>query len=339
MIGIHHKTGSFSDKWIEYCKKNQIAFKLVDCYSSDILEQLSETDGLMWHWAHWDYRDQLFARQLIKSIEISGKKVFPNYNTCWHFDDKVGQKYLLEAIGAPLVKSYVFFEFEKALDWARQAEYPKVFKLRRGAGAENVRLIKNFSEARQILLQAFSSGFKTKSRTHFLKERLWQFRRDKTFLSFLNLSKGIARLFIPTQAEKQQPVEKNYAYFQDFVPECDHDIRIVVIGEKAFAIKRFVRNGDFRASGSGKFAYEQDCIPLECVEMSFELNKKLRAQCLAYDFVVKEKKPLLIEVSYGFSSEGYLQCPGYWDSSLNWHDGEFVPEFFMIEDFLGINNG
>ena len=102
-----HKSNGFSDRWIEYCKNNSIDYKIVDCYENDIISQLDDCRALMWHHNHINYKHTLFAKSLLFSLEIAGVKVFPNFNTAWHFDDKVGQKYLLEAIGAPLVKSYV----------------------------------------------------------------------------------------------------------------------------------------------------------------------------------------------------------------------------------------
>jgi hypothetical protein len=42
-----------------------------------------------------------------------------------HFDDKIAQKYLLEAVEAPLAPSYVFFHKEDALGWISQATFPK----------------------------------------------------------------------------------------------------------------------------------------------------------------------------------------------------------------------
>ena len=31
-IAIHHRKGSFSDRWIVYCKKEGIEYKLVNAY-------------------------------------------------------------------------------------------------------------------------------------------------------------------------------------------------------------------------------------------------------------------------------------------------------------------
>lgn len=55
------------------------------------------------------------------------------------------------------------------------------------------------------------------------------------------------------------------------------------------------------------------------------------SQCLAYDFIFDlDNNPLIVEISYGFSVEGYIDCPGYWDSSLKWHEGEFNPYEWMV---------
>ncbi len=68
-----------------------------------------------------------------------------------HFDNKLAQKYLLEAIDAPIVKSYAFFTEQEALEWIDRTTFPKVFKLKSGAGAYNVSLIKSRDEARNML--------------------------------------------------------------------------------------------------------------------------------------------------------------------------------------------
>jgi hypothetical protein len=333
MLAIHHRPGSFSDKWIEYCDSHNIQYKIVDCFSSDIIQHMKECWGLMWQWANWDYKSVLFARQLIYSLEMMGKKVFPNSHTCWHYDDKVGQKYLLESINAPLVPTYVFYDKNDALKWAEQTTYPKVFKLRGGASSHNVKLVKNFYQTKKIINRCFGKGFKYNSRTCFLKERLWHFRRDKTLRSFFNISRGIGRVFIPTVAARKMPIEKNYAYFQDFIPENNSDIRIVVVGDRAFAIKRMIREGDFRASGSGKFKYDQNEISKECVKIAFDISQKAETQSLAYDFVFSKGNPMIVEISYAYASTAYWKCPGYWDKSMNWHKEKVIPEFFIIEDF------
>src|SRR5690606_35021033 len=97
---------------------------------------------------------------LLVSLQTAGKKVFPDFNTVWHFDDKIGQKYLLEAIGAHLAPSYVFYSKKEALSWSETAVFPKVFKLRNGAGSDNVRLAKSREAAVRLINKSFNKGFK-----------------------------------------------------------------------------------------------------------------------------------------------------------------------------------
>jgi len=336
MIAIHQRKGSFSDRWIEYCKKHNINYKIVDCNDSDIVGQPEDCDGLMWHWSHTDYRAQNFARQLIYSLELMGLKVFPSYSTCWHFDDKVGQKYLLQAIGAPLVPTYVFYDKYDAINWAKSTSYPKVFKLSGGASSNNVKLVKSISEANSLINQAFSKGFPLNDGFSGLKQRAWVLKRDRNLKAVIHVLKGFARMVKPVQGLKLLARQKGYVYFQDFIPNNTYDDRVVVVGDRAFYLRRYVRSGDFRASGSGLFEYSTDKISLESIKLAFEVADKVGSQSLAFDFVYDDiGNPLIVEVSYAYlMGKAYDDCPGYWDRDLNWHEKPVDPQRFMIEDFV-----
>ncbi len=334
LLAIHVRAGSFSDAWLRFCDERNVQVRKVDCYASNIMDQVEGSRGLMWHWAHYDHRAKLFARQLILSLECARTLVFPDSRTSWHYDDKVGQKYLLEALGAPVVQSHVFYDRDRARHWVQQTEFPKVFKTRVGAGSQNVRLVRDADHAQKLIDTAFGRGFSPTSRYAIFKEHLWRFRRDGIGGGALGVGKGIARLVVPTATERHGQREKGYIYFQDFIPNNNCDIRVIVIGERAFAIKRMVRRDDFRASGSGIIVYDPEEIPESCVRTAFEWAKKLGTQCIAFDFVLENDRPLIVELSYSFDSKAYRPCPGYWDSSLAWHSQQFIPEYFMVEDFL-----
>ncbi len=331
-IGIHHAKGSFSERWMPYCDINKINYKLVDCYNSNIIQQLSDCDALMWHFNHKGPKDSKFAKQLLYSVQASGKRVFPDYNTMWHFDDKVGQKYLLESIGAPLAPAYAFYSKKEALEWAHQTIYPKVFKMRTGAGSDNVRLVKSKNSAYKLIKKAFGRGFRQYEAWGNLKERYRKYKLGKTTL--WDVSKGIIRLFYTTEFARVTGREMGYIYFQDFIPGNDHDIRVVIIGDKAYAIKRMIRANDFRASGSGNILYDKHLFDESTIKLSFEVAEKLGSQCVAFDYVHDRGNPLIVEISYGFSPEGYDPCPGYWDKDLTWHEGKFDPYGWMVENLI-----
>ncbi|WP_441000603.1 ATP-grasp domain-containing protein [Fodinibius sp. SL11] len=331
-IAIHHKENDFSSKWIEYCQKNSIPYGIVDCYNSDIIDQMKGFDALMWHFNQSNPKEVLFAKQLLYSLQIAGKLVFPDFHTAWHFDDKVGQKYLLESIKAPLVPSYVFYDKEVALKWVGETDFPKVFKLRRGAGSAHVKLVRNKSEAKKLIYKAFGRGFSQYNKITNLKERWYKYRKGHS--GFWNVIKGIIRLGYSTEFAKIVGNERGYSYFQDFIENNDHDIRVIVINEKAFGIKRLVREGDFRASGSGDILYEKKYFDEEVIQLSFEVAERINSQCLAIDYVFKNGEPLIVEISYGFVKEGYYPCKGYWDKELTWHEGAFNAQGWMVEALL-----
>ena len=333
-VAIHHRIGSFSDRWVAYCELQGISYKLVNCLDSDIMKQLGSSAALLWHWDHGDPRDQLMARHVIRTVEMLGVKVFPSTATCWHFDDKIAQKYLLEAIGAPLVYTYVFYDLKEALRWIDRASFPKVFKLRRGAGSNNVRLAHSATEARALAERAFSSGFSAVP--HYGQDVLKRYRVAKRRGDLLNVVRRIPRALATIQEKKRMMGrEKGYVYFQDFIPENDFDTRVTLIGDRAFAYTRNVRPGDFRASGSGDIVYDIGRINRKCVEIAFDVTRKVGSQSMAFDFVLGEhQQPLVLEVSYAFIPLLVHSCPGYWDSKLNWHEDHVWPQDAILSDLL-----
>ncbi len=334
-LAIHHYPGRYSEQWMEYCKANSIEYKLVNCYNTDILEQLKDCDGLMWNWDQNNYRSALMAKQLTSAVQLMGKHIFPDYNSCWHFEDKVAQKYLFESINAPLIKSYVFYSKEEAEKWLDSTTFPKVFKLRTGAGSVNVKLVRTRSAAQSLITKCFGSGFSQHNRWGRLKEKFWIFRRDKNFEAVKGIAKGIGRLFIPTELAKFSHHEKGYAYFQEFVPGNDSDTRLFIIGNKCMGMIRYVRENDFRASGSGIRDYNPELIDHRCIKIAFEMSQKLKLQTAAYDFIFENGEPKIIEVCYtSVPGPFYHNCQGYWDNNLQWHPGKVQPEYYMIEEFI-----
>lgn len=322
-IAIVNRQTSFSDRWIPYCEANHIQYKLVDPYRSDIIQQVADCDAFMWHFHQSNYKDMQIAVAVLTSIKKSGKKVYPNPDTCWHFDNKVAEKYLLEAIDAPLVPSYTFYTECEALAWVNSTNFPKVFKLKGGAGASNVKLAHTRKEAITLIKQAFGKGFSQYDWKSQFMEQWRKYKAGKVFLRALLRPLYYALRRYPTEFAHYHQNEIGYVYFQDFLPNNDHDIRICIVDNKAFAIRRNCRENDFRASGSGNIVYDINQIDSRCVEIAFAVNKKLNCQSVGFDFVFDaDKNPLIVECGYGFTAKAYDFCEGYWTSDLVFHKGD-----------------
>jgi glutathione synthase/RimK-type ligase-like ATP-grasp enzyme len=333
-IAIHDERGSFSDRWIAYCEERGIAYTRVDCRDSNIVTQLRSVNALLWHWHYPDPVVPLIARQIVAAAEAMDLVVFPNSRTCWHYDDKIGQKYLLEALHAALVPTYVFFELREALQWIDRTSYPKVFKLRTGAGSANVQLVKDAQQARRLARQAFANGFRPVA--PYLRDARKRLRVARQRSDVLNALRRLPRsLAAIRRLNHSIGSERGYIYFQDFAPGNEFDIRVTIIGDRAFGFTRNVRPHDFRASGSGDIAYDLARIPLECVRVAFDVTRKIGAQSLAFDFVLGARgEPMILEVSYCYQAEAVFRCEGHWDRQLNWHPGHVWPQDAILIDLL-----
>lgn len=328
-IAIHGREGGFAKKWIEFCEKENIDFKIVDCYSNEIITDLKNVTHLLWHYHRWEVKNGSVADKLLSVFELMGIKVFPNFTTRLAFDDKIIQKYLLESINAPLPKTVVFFQCQKALNFLKNQQL-LVFKLSKGAGSRNVKLISQ-SSGNALIKKMFNTGINS-FKSQFPKV-------TKSFLFSLKRYFYHRRRLVKHQ-NKIVGKEYNYIYFQEFLPNNDHDIRIVTFREIAIGLKRNVPKGTFKASGSGLINYDPSEIPIECIEKAFKVSKKLNFQFMAYDFVFNAKEGYqIVEICHGVAARSYEKCSGFWDKHLNYSSFDSAPiiEDIILQDLLNEN--
>lgn len=341
IIGIHpDQTGeeSYSDKWAEFLRARGVEVRLLDLLAPDALNQARGCHGVMWRWTHTPQHKQS-APHIMYTIErYLGIPVLPDNQTSWHYDEKIAQLYLLQAMGVPMPQTWLFWNQEEALTWAKTAPYPLVFKLSSGAGSSNVLKVNTEAEATGLIKKAFRRGIFPYTMNEFqpsskLPRNRAEIRaligRAKTAIRY------IRQADYPPLPKTWWKPEKGYVYFQEFVPNNEFDTRITVIGNRAFAYRRLNRPNDFRASGSGNFVLDPDSIDKRCIEIAFRVSHQEAFQSMAYDFLFDNKgEPVICEISYTFVDWMVHECPGYWDSELNWVEGSIWPEEAQVDDFL-----
>lgn len=338
IVGIHpDQIGkeSYSKKWDEFLKKMGVEVKILNLLATNALEQAKGCDGIMWRWQHRPAHKQS-AKMILYTIEnILHIPVFPENASAWHFDEKVAQYYLMQAINIPTVNTWVFWHREQALQWAQETSYPIIFKLSSGAGSSNVLKLNNAEEAVYYIKQMFERGVFPYQYHEYKKSFLKKLGNLAQLYS--NVKQSITFL-LKDQYPKLNPIwwkpEYGYAYFQEFLPDNDFDTRITIIGDRAFGFRRLNRPNDFRASGSGKIDFDPEKINLECIRIAFDASRKGNFSCMAYDFLFKDGRPLICEMSYAFADWAVEACPGHWKSDLTWVPGNMWPEEAQIEDFI-----
>ena len=119
--------------------------------------------------------------------------------------------------------------------------------------------------------------------------------------------------------------------------------RITVIGNRAFAFRRFNRPDDFRASGSGRRDEDPSQIDTDSVRLALRVAERLETQSVAVDVVYHGGTRVLTEISYYFEAWAVQACPGHWElrgtssrGDLHWVEGHLAPEDAILEDFLSV---
>ena len=334
-IAIHRNSGycnSFAEEWARCLAEREVDTRWVNLTAQNALQQLEGCDGVMWRWGRLPRK----AYQILNVVERFLKiPVFPSYETSWHYDEKLLQHYQLQAVGVPTPKTWVFWDQQKAKEWALQADYPKVFKLSSGNASRTVSLVSSIEEARQLIDRMFGEGIPTSGIDRPAKGVN---PRDWKPSELLRRSKSAARHIVPWRRQmlrkRPEVVEHGYAYFQEFVPDNDYVTDIVVAGNRVFGYLDL--NGskgptDIRAK-SGK-EFDPAKIDLRLVATAFEISDRLGFQFMFYEFMMRDGEPVVIELSHA-NDFSVAKCPGHWNRNLEWVSGRVSAQEAQVETFL-----
>ena len=331
---------NYSEKFKEILDKNLIAYALIDPNSASLLDDLAGCTHLLFRHSQGDTDMMLYDSIFHIAKDIYKLKCSPDYDTFWSYENKIKEYYLLRSRGFPIVDSYIFWNFKPAYSFLQGKQFPVIAKLYKGAGSSNVVKINSIPEGERVIRQVFGKGVKfgklpgnsNLSSISSLGIKTFTYNKARSLLKGLGLLKRF-------NSYPEWQIQKDAILFQKFLPGNKYDTRVTVIGKRAFAFRRYVRNNDFRASGSGLLDMNPGEIDMRCIITAFEISGKLNFETMAYDFIYDEnRQPKICEISYCFVDRVVRDCPGYWDENLSWHEGHNWPQHYQLIDFLQLNN-
>ena len=328
------KRQSFSTRWAELAQAKNIDVVPVDVFSEDAMACISGCDAFMWRCPSSSHI-RAYAKRFLYALEAgSGIPVFPSLKSSWYFEDKLAQRYFFSAADIPCARTYIFWTREAAEQFCERATYPFVLKLAGGHQSANVRLVRDRREAEFYVEELFghgvaSLGYRPASRLRLLLRRL---RAAAQTLEGRN----------PYVPGADAELHYGYFYAQEFLPGNEFEISVIIVGNRAFAVRRFIQPGDFRTRGSsGRMDWSPERIGENVIRLAFRTAQKLGAQTVALDILHRAREPVVMELTANYASWVVRECPGHWvlqgdprSGPMEWTEGCTRAADAIFEDFL-----
>jgi hypothetical protein len=325
------KVQSFAARWFELAERAGYEVVRLSVFAPDVIERLRPFDGFLWRVGFFA-KERALARRLIPAIEFGLRlPMFPSWTTAWHFEDKIAQYYLLQAVGIPMPLTQVLWSRRSVLEFLASERFPFVLKLSSGYRSKNVQLLRTRRDAERWIGPLFGRGVRSLDPDPWWLETIDRVRGAA--------KKAAGREHVPLAAKDE--LHRGYFYAQEFLDGNAHDTRVTVIGNRAFAFRRLNRSEDFRASGSGRIVWDPSEIDLAFVRIAFRVARVLNTQSIAIDGLYRQGAPVVNEISYTYASWAVHACPGYWvlhggpeNGQLEWVPGQVLPEDLIFNDFV-----
>ena len=232
--------------WIKACEKVQdkVDYETIDFLDGDQIKRvlkgsydmiLAKPPGISANYKN-------LYDQTILLFSLSNIKIYPTPLEIFIYENKSFLYSWLSANELPHPDTSVFHYKNKALDFAKDANYPLVAKTNIGASGSGVKVLRNYKEAKDYINISFSKkGAPKRWGPNLEKGNI--IGRGLQYLKNPSRISPKIKIYIAKKAEKQQDI----VLFQKFIPHT-YEWRVVVIGESFFAHKK-LKNGE-KASGS-----------------------------------------------------------------------------------------
>lgn len=209
-------------------KISEINFRNENFKDELVLYQSSEDPGLF-------YKD--YIEDVLVALALQGARLIPEFRYFRAHHNKIFQEFLRDILSIVEIKnieSRAFGTYEEYIESNSLATSSKLV-LKPGGGTR-------------------SSGVSLLATSH--QKIIFPYYISKTF-TLANLKLLISKI---KTGKPFTPMSSNRRKFiiQNFIEGLEGDFRILVYGKKFYVVFRGNRDGDFRASGSGKLNFEID---------------------------------------------------------------------------------
>lgn len=228
-----------------------------------VLYTSSEDDG---------YYYKSFIEDVVLGLELQGAKVIPEYKYLRANNNKVFMEILRkQIINDNSLNARYYGTLEELKKDISKLQFPVVIKTAEGASGSGVYLAHSQDEIISIT--------KKIARTKNINYELWDYGRGIKHKGYVRDSKYRKKFIV-----------------QEFVPNLKNDWKILIYWDKYFILYRGVRDNDFRASGSGKFIFDNDhLIPSGLFDFAENIFNSFNVPNASFDICYDGRKFYLTE--------------------------------------------
>jgi glutathione synthase/RimK-type ligase-like ATP-grasp enzyme len=254
----------------------------------------------------------------LEKLRAEGARLVPNFSLFLAHEDKLLQSLLVDGSSIPYPDTNRVGTLEEGKELLQELEYPVVGKPARGFGSEGVKKLTDKSEGLKFLKNNLKKDYNYQ-KGGMLKRIYRKLRYGQRY------SQGVGRVIL-----------------QEFIPDTDHDWKILIFGETVFALKRYTRKGDFRASGSGKFSFKET-PPDRVLDLALRTREALKTPWLSIDIIDTGEQCYIGEFqAVHFGMYTYLEADHSYKPSGNGWRKEPKPEqsieSIMVDTVLSLVN-
>ena len=247
-----------------------------------------------------NYRYKAYIEDIIYSLELRGAIVLPSYKFLRANNNKVFMELIRDGLDNPealLIHSHSFGTYEDLvnnLDLIGKPPY----------------VIKGFGSAASIAVRGANSK----------KELLSEAKKLSRSVDFIQEIRDFGRKVLHKGYTRESLYRQKFIV-QNKISGLSNDWKVIAYGNKYYILARYNRENDFRASGSGKFAANDDVpTPKIILEYARKIHHLLGTPNVSVDIAYNKGKHYLIDIQgLFFGSATHAMSDYYWIyENSNW---------------------
>ncbi|MFB3887076.1 MAG: hypothetical protein ACE144_17765 [Thermodesulfobacteriota bacterium] len=264
----------------------QVDFRTQNFDQQFVLYQSSEDRNLFY---------KSYVEDILLGLQLQGAILVPDFYCFRAHHNKVFMEVLRDLNTNPGIKnlhSKAYGTFEEFSQLSRCLDLPVVIKSSSGCASTGVELIRTDGEARRIARKLSSS------------------------LHPIDALKDVVKSYVRKRYDRRSNHRRKFI-IQNCVPNLANDYKILIYGEKYYALYRQTRPKDFRASGSGLFKYVED-LPDGLLEFSESIFNSFQTPYISLDIASNRKEFFLLEFQFvHFGTYTIEKAPFYFSRKNN----------------------